>query len=62
MKGPEETMIYFIKIQSENTHDFFFYKNYINQPQPQILKKNTQNEPKIFLSDSYYHFFHIQSQ
>ena len=39
---------------------FPFYKNYINQPQ--ILKKNTKSEPKILLSDPYYHFFHIQSQ
>ena len=41
---------------------FLFYENHIITPQPQILKKNTKNEPRIFLSDSYYHFFHIQSQ
>ena len=27
------------------------------KPQPQILKKNMKSEPKIFLSDSHYHFF-----
>ena len=32
------------------------------KPQPQILKKNMKSEPKIFLSDSHYHFFNIQSR
>ena len=46
----------------EKVHRFFFIRITLIRPQPQILEKNTKNDPKIFLSDSYYHFFHIQSQ